>query len=288
MSNIQPNAIILAAGTASRFVPLSEEIPKGLIEVKGEPLIERQINQLHQAGITDITVVVGYMAEKFSYLKKKYGVDLVLNEDYEKYNNTSSMIRVLDRLNDSYILTSDNYYPENIFLNDDLSDSYYSALFAKGDTGEYCLDFEKKGYITDIRVGGKDSWYMYGPVFFSSSFSKKFSEFLSAEYDSPEVKTGYWEDLYIKHISSLPMKIRKRDPEEMKEFDSLDELREFDHSYIQNTRSSILASIARQLNCKQSDLCGFKNKRPVDGIYFEFTACGSPYEYKDGIISNIQ
>ena len=40
------NAIILAAGTASRFAPLSYEIPKGLIEVKGEVLIERQIKQL--------------------------------------------------------------------------------------------------------------------------------------------------------------------------------------------------------------------------------------------------
>lgn len=37
------NAVILAAGSASRFIPLSLEQPKGLYEVKGEPLIERQI-----------------------------------------------------------------------------------------------------------------------------------------------------------------------------------------------------------------------------------------------------
>ena len=37
------NAIIMAAGTSSRFVPLSVERPKGLLEVKGEVLIERQI-----------------------------------------------------------------------------------------------------------------------------------------------------------------------------------------------------------------------------------------------------
>lgn len=287
MHHIHPNAIILAAGTASRFVPLSEEIPKGLIEVKGEPQIERQIKQLHEAGISDITMVVGYMAEKFEYLREKYGVELVLNEDFARYNNTSSMIRILDRLQNSYILTSDNYYPENIFLNDDLSNSYYSALFAEGDTGEYCLYTDKEGYITGVKVGGKDSWYMYGPVFFTSDFSKKFAELLRLEYDSPEVRNGYWEDLYIKHISSLPMKIRKRGSEEMKEFDSLDELREFDSSYIQNTRSSILASVAQQLNCKESDLSGFQNRRPVNGIHFEFSACGSLYEYKDGVISSL-
>ena len=66
------NAIIIAAGTSSRFVPLSFEKPKGLIEVKGEVLIERQLRQLNEAGIDDITIVVGYMAEKFAYLADKY------------------------------------------------------------------------------------------------------------------------------------------------------------------------------------------------------------------------
>ena len=64
------NAIIIAAGTSSRFVPISYEKPKGLIEVKGEVLIERQIRQLHEGGIKDITIVVGYMANSFAYLKK--------------------------------------------------------------------------------------------------------------------------------------------------------------------------------------------------------------------------
>ena len=59
------NAIILAAGMASRFVPLSEERPKGLLEVRGEILIERQIRQLKEAGISDITIVVGFKAEQF-------------------------------------------------------------------------------------------------------------------------------------------------------------------------------------------------------------------------------
>ena len=57
------NAVIMAAGTASRFAPLSFEKPKALIEVKGEVLIERQIRQLKEAGISEIIVVVGYKKE---------------------------------------------------------------------------------------------------------------------------------------------------------------------------------------------------------------------------------
>ena len=139
------NAIIIAAGTSSRFVPLSFEKPKGLIEVKGEVLIERQLRQLNEAGIVDITIVVGYMAEKFAYLADKYGVQIVINEDYSRYNNTSSMIRVLDRLNNTYICCSDQYYEKNPFLQD-LQESAYAAL-----TG---VTKDENGKLTSAKQNG--------------------------------------------------------------------------------------------------------------------------------------
>ena len=85
------NAIIMAAGFGIRSLPLSRVVPKGLFEVKGEVLIERQIRQLKEAGIEQIIVVVGYLKEKFEYLKEKYQVILVENEDYYRYNNISSL-----------------------------------------------------------------------------------------------------------------------------------------------------------------------------------------------------
>ena len=120
---MKKNAIIMAAGTASRFAPLSYERPKGLLRVKGEVLIERQIRQLKEAGITDIIIVVGYMAEMFTYLQDLYNVKLIQNEDYNRYNNTSSIIRIIDEICDTYICSSDNYFLNNVFLND--SDECY-------------------------------------------------------------------------------------------------------------------------------------------------------------------
>ena len=64
------NAIILAAGKSDRFAPFTYEKPKGLFCVKGDVLIERQIEQLHEAGINEIYVVVGYMKENFFILNK--------------------------------------------------------------------------------------------------------------------------------------------------------------------------------------------------------------------------
>ena len=80
------NAIILAAGMSTRFIPVSYELPKGLISVKGEVMIERQIRQLKEAGVQEIIVVVGYMMEKFFYLRSKYNVKLVVNNEFATKN----------------------------------------------------------------------------------------------------------------------------------------------------------------------------------------------------------
>lgn len=80
--NIVDNAVILAAGTSSRFAPLSYERPKALITVRGEVLIERQIRQLREVGVREIYIVVGYKAEMFTYLEEKFGVHLMLKPNF--------------------------------------------------------------------------------------------------------------------------------------------------------------------------------------------------------------
>ena len=83
--------LILAAGASTRFIPLSLEQPKGLFEVKGERLIERQIKQLQDAGIKNITVVLGYKKEMFYYLEDKYGVKFIINDSFNIKNNIESL-----------------------------------------------------------------------------------------------------------------------------------------------------------------------------------------------------
>ena len=283
------NAIIMAAGTSSRFVPLSAECPKGLVEVKGEVLIERQIRQLIGAGITDISLVVGYKADMFDYLRGKYGVKIVLNEDFARYNNTSSLIRLIDKLNNTFVCSSDNYFPENVFLKDS-EDSYYSTLYAEGDTNEYCVTANADDYITDVRVGGRDAWYMVGHVFFNQEFSEAFRRIMIEEYKKDTTKQGYWEDLYIRYIDQLPkMKINRYKKGEIQEFDSLDELRMFDSSYIENTRSSVIKTICKTLEIQESSVHGFKNiKHNGNYLHFQFKVGDITYEYDDRTAISIE
>ena len=66
------SAVILAAGFGMRMVPINTESPKGLLEVHGEPLIERLIKQLHEVDVKKIYIVVGFMKELFEYLIDDY------------------------------------------------------------------------------------------------------------------------------------------------------------------------------------------------------------------------
>ena len=237
------NAVILAAGMSTRFAPLSYEKPKGLLNVKDEILIERQIKQLHSVGIKDITLVVGYMKEKMFYLEEKYGVEIVVNEDYYRYNNTSSMMLVANKLSNTYICSSDNYFEKNPFEKY-VYKGYYSSVYEEGETDEYCISFDKKDRIIDVKVGGCNSWVMLGHVYFDREFSNKFSSILREEYKKQAVKEGLWEDLYIRFISELDLRIRRYSKDIIREFDSLDELREFDKDYLKNTNSRILNNIS--------------------------------------------
>lgn len=279
------NAIIMAAGMSSRFAPLSYEKPKGLLNVKGEVLIERQIRQLQEAGITDITLVVGYMKEMFFYLEDLFQVKIVVNEDYFKYNNTSSLIRVLDRIDETFICSSDNYFTENVFLEKPVS-GYYAAVYADGPTDEYCLTVDADDTITDVTIGGHDAWFMSGHVYFDHDFSKTFCELLKSEYEKEETRLHLWEDFYMKHLDVLKLKIRRYEAGIVQEFDSLDELREFDSHYISNTNSRILHNICEVLGCEEQDISDIKAiKQGLTNTSFYFTAAhsklgGSKFVYR--------
>ncbi len=271
------NAIILAAGTSSRFVPISFEIPKSLLKVRGEILIERQIKQLQEAGIYDITVVVGYKKELFYYLKDKYNVSIVDNEEYHIYNNTSSLMKVLDKLENTYICSSDNYFTKNVFLEDE-EQAYYSAIYINGKTDEYCIQYDKENTITEVIIGGENSYIMLGHVYFDKNFSDSFKEILKNEYKNEETRKKLWEQVYIKHISTLKMKIKKYPNGVIFEFDSLEELRKFEPTFLSNTK--IMKEISEYFHCNENELSNFLlEENKGNNFSFSFIFQNKKYMY---------
>lgn len=275
------NAIIMAAGVSSRFAPLSYEKPKALITVNGEVLIERQIRQLREVGINEIVVVVGYKKEQFYYLKEKFGVIIVENPEYNTRNNNASIYVAQKYIHNSYICSADNYFTQNPFTKM-VEESFYSVVYSNGKTDEWCVDIDNNEYITGVKIGGENSWYMLGHVFWSDSFSEKFLGILNDEYNLPQTKNLLWESIYINHIDELKMKVKKYDDNYIFEFDTLDELRNFDKSYINDTKSKILKKIAKQNNCIEKDIVDvsvIKDEKGINAIGFQYKINNEKYSY---------
>lgn len=284
MAELRPyavdNAVILAAGLSSRFAPISYERPKGLLRVRGEVLIERQIEQLRAAGVRDIVVVVGYRKESFFYLEDKYGVRIVINRDYAERNNSSSLMLVRQILGNTYVCSSDNYFEENPFESH-VWKAYYAAQLFEGPTDEWCLETGPHGRITGVRVGGEDAWCMIGHAFFDREFSARFREILEAEYDLPQTRGKLWEDLYAEHVRELDMRIRRYDPPIIHEFDSLDELRDFDPLFLENLDSRIFDNIASALGCSKSEIRDvWPIKQGLTNLSCHFATDGGEWVYR--------
>lgn len=275
---IASRAILMAAGTSSRFVPNTLEKPKGLTRVKEEILIERQINQLKEAGVAEIIVVTGYMAESFDYLKQ-FDVTLIHNPEYNSRNNHSSLFYAKEYLEDCLICSSDNYFNENPFtVNSDMS--YYSAVYVDGGTDEWIIEVDCQDMITGVTVGGEQGWIMLGHAYFNSDFGRKFRNILESEYSRTDIKDKFWENIFLEHLDRLDMKLLRYPDNLIFEFDSLDELRAFDDKFMINPDSTIHQSVARQLGCSPAELYQFAPIRSQNqAIGFTFRKGNDTFEY---------
>lgn len=107
---------ILAGGLATRLRPITEKVPKLLVEVAGEPFFSHQIRLLRSAGLTQLVLCVGYLGEKIVELYgdgAKWGVKIDYAFDGARLLGTGgALIAALPRLGDAfYVLYGDSYLP---------------------------------------------------------------------------------------------------------------------------------------------------------------------------------
>lgn len=275
------NAVIMAAGLSSRCAPISYEKPKGLLRVRGERLIERQIRQLHEAGIRDVTVVVGYRKEDFFYLEDAFGVDIVVNEDYAVRNNHATLFRVRERLGGTYVCSSDNYFTENPF-EPYVYESYNAAVYLSGRTDEYCLQTRgKQRRIVSASPGGEDTWAMMGHAYWTPAFAQAFMSMLEAEYDRPETAPKLWDDVFLSHAGELTMVMRPYPEGVIYEFDSLDQLQSFDAEFIDNVGSGVLDNICATLDCVRAEIVDVRPlQQGLTNLSFYFSCKKKGYVYR--------
>ena len=116
MNTIDLPVAILAGGLATRLRPITEKVPKLLVEVAGEPFFSHQIRLLKAAGLTRLVLCVGYLGEKIVELYgdgSAWGVKIDYSFDGPKLLGTGgALIAALPKLGDAfYVLYGDSYLP---------------------------------------------------------------------------------------------------------------------------------------------------------------------------------
>ena len=181
------NAVILAAGYGMRMVPINTEEPKGLLEVKGETLIERLIKQLHEVGVQDIKVVVGFMKEHYEFLIDKYNVKLVVNSHYKDWNNIYSLFLVKDDISDTYILPCDVWFKKNPFSTIE-DESWYLFGEEQVSGSNWQVKNNEK-----VRFNSSKGNKMIGLAYLNEMQGKSISKLLEKSIEEKQY-ASFWED----------------------------------------------------------------------------------------------
>ena len=242
------NAVILAAGSGMRMVPINMEVSKGLLEVDGQPLIERTIEQLHQAGIRDVTVVVGFMKEQYEYLMDKYGVQLLVNPQYASKNNLHSLLLALDRLSNTYVIPCDIWCARNPYRRYELY-SWYMVSDLVDNASTVRMNRKMELATVPLGTGGNA---MIGISYLMEPEAAIVRQRIAAMSRDPRHRGSFWEEaLYEK--DRMLVNARSVPASEVAEINTYEQLKQLDERSDQLQGSAIVTA-ARVLNARPEEI----------------------------------
>lgn len=241
-------AIILAAGFGMRMVPINTEIPKGLLEVNGEPLIERTIKQLHEAGIHEIYMVVGFMKEQYEYLIDEYGVELIVNEEYAVKNNLHSLKLAEEHLSNAYIIPCDIWCDKNPYHRQELYSWYMVSDLVDN---ESTVRVNRKMELVSVHesMGGNA---MIGISYLVEEDAKIVRERIQKLCQDQRHNDSFWEEaLYQK--DRMIVSARVVHSSDVVEINTYEQLRELDSDSNQ-LKTDAIQVISKALDARPEDI----------------------------------
>lgn len=224
-------AIFIAAGFGSRLVPITFNTPKPLVRVHGQRIIDGLIDACLDAGINEIYIVRGYLAEQFDQLLYKYPMIRFLeNPVYNEANNISSAMVARYMLSNAYVFEADLLISNPKIITKYHYTSDFLAI-KKDRTDDWCF-IVKDGVIVEEKVGGLDCWQMVGISYWNEEDGHKLSDDIKMTYEQPGGKERYWEQVPLvfckKHYK---VEVRECQENDIIEIDTFRELKAIDKTY---------------------------------------------------------
>ena len=224
-------AIFIAAGFGSRLVPITLNTPKPLVRVKGVRIIDTLLDAVIAAGIEEIIIVRGYLAEQFDQLKYKYPmIKFVENPLYNEANNISSVMCIRYLLSNAYVLEADLLLSNpKLITKYQYSSNYLGVPTEK--TDDWCF-FMEGDRIKRLGVGGLNCHHMFGISYWTEDDGRKLCNHVEQVYNSPGGKERYWDQVALgEYIKEYNVGVRECTFDDIVEIDTFRELKELDKVY---------------------------------------------------------
>lgn len=100
-------AMILAAGLGQRMRPLTDNLPKPLLEVGGKPLLQHHFERIRAAGISQVIINLAYLGEKireFAGDGNRFGLEIIYSQEPEPLETAGAILKAMPLLGDKPFL----------------------------------------------------------------------------------------------------------------------------------------------------------------------------------------
>ena len=224
-------AVIIAAGFGARMVPITLNTPKPLVRVKGNRIVDSALDALKEAGIEEVYLIRGYLAEQFDQLRYKYpNIKFIENPLYNEANNLSSIVAAGDLLSRSYIIEADLLVYNHKLIKKYQYSSNYLGIY-KERTDDWCVHL-KNGIINKMSIGGNDCYQMVGISYWTEEDGKKLFKKAKEVFNSPGGKERYWDQVPLEYcIKDFDVTVRECKSSDIIEIDTFNELKQIDETY---------------------------------------------------------